>query len=693
MSFSRNNPVNGILIFIMMMILISGTVMTSLIEDVNGDEVTSGQNENTKSTYENHDPILIEGDDNFTSENGVVAGSGAENDPYLISGWSINSTGNSCIEIQNTNEFFIIEHCHLSGTGDYTRAIRINKANNMSISNNTIINIYAGISLRFVFDSLIYNNSITNIIDTGIHAFFTNIIINNNYISNTYEPIGISNCEYIIISNNQIITSTISITFSSVHEIIFENNTLFNSGIWFYSFYYYTQPAIYNNTLNGKPIYFFNNMNNFIVPTDGNQYIINECNNFIIKDIIFPNVSMSIQIINSNQGVIHSCHFASNHGLGVSIINGNEIDLLNNRFDENSIGVKIENSMNNVYKYNVFNNTRKAILSYGSFEEIFNNIFLNCTYGIDLGGENCIVYDNNFYNVDEEAVDDSGKNYWNLTDSGNYWSKYIGSDNGENGRIAGDGIGDTNIPYLGLDYFPHLNPIEFIYPVIPIFAETPQIIGTGDINISWETKWIMNYYILETDTDSDFSNPMVIHNGQNDFYNMILPEGVHYFRVRSIYSDMESIWSEVLELIVDDPPETPAGVTSSSITHEDINITWETQPDLFPIVYIIEMSTSIDGPFEIIPDLDQNRSWHIVTDLSENTAYFFRVKVVDVHGLESLYSVVNNFTTEFDQYPPKVNTTIFIIEVMEDVPLLCSTPSLPLLLAAESTSLIFQWIS
>jgi len=35
-------------------------------------------------TYTFHEPIIIEGDNNFTRENGVVGGLGTENDPYII---------------------------------------------------------------------------------------------------------------------------------------------------------------------------------------------------------------------------------------------------------------------------------------------------------------------------------------------------------------------------------------------------------------------------------------------------------------------------------------------------------------------------------------------------------------------------------------------------------------------------------
>jgi hypothetical protein len=51
---------------------------------------------------------------------------------------------------------------------------------------------------------------------------------------------------------------------------------------------------------------------------------------------------------------------------------------------------------------------------------------------------------------------------------GNYWSDYYGVDDGSNGRTAGDGVGDTEIPhpfidqgngYYQLDNYPLVNPV------------------------------------------------------------------------------------------------------------------------------------------------------------------------------------------------------------------------------------------
>ncbi|HAF71122.1 MAG: Nitrous oxidase accessory protein [Acetothermia bacterium 64_32] len=59
-----------------------------------------------------HAPIYIYGDEGFTWENGVVAGSGTEEDPYIIEGWTIDTLGYDYgIYIDHTTAHFVIRNC------------------------------------------------------------------------------------------------------------------------------------------------------------------------------------------------------------------------------------------------------------------------------------------------------------------------------------------------------------------------------------------------------------------------------------------------------------------------------------------------------------------------------------------------------------------------------------------------------
>lgn len=56
-----------------------------------------------------HTPILIDGNDGFTNDNGVRAGTGTSDDPYMITGWNIsNPAPGNGITIRNTDAYFIV---------------------------------------------------------------------------------------------------------------------------------------------------------------------------------------------------------------------------------------------------------------------------------------------------------------------------------------------------------------------------------------------------------------------------------------------------------------------------------------------------------------------------------------------------------------------------------------------------------
>jgi parallel beta-helix repeat protein len=60
-----------------------------------------------------HAPILIDGNDGFTADNGVTGGTGTGGNPYVISGWTIQAQDYG-IEIANTTAYFTITNVTIS---------------------------------------------------------------------------------------------------------------------------------------------------------------------------------------------------------------------------------------------------------------------------------------------------------------------------------------------------------------------------------------------------------------------------------------------------------------------------------------------------------------------------------------------------------------------------------------------------
>lgn len=65
-------------------------------------------------------PIVILSDQDFTAENGVVAGTGTPTDPYLLVGWTIRVPADQPfgIRIENTRKAFVLRGCRVLGAQD-----------------------------------------------------------------------------------------------------------------------------------------------------------------------------------------------------------------------------------------------------------------------------------------------------------------------------------------------------------------------------------------------------------------------------------------------------------------------------------------------------------------------------------------------------------------------------------------------
>jgi parallel beta-helix repeat protein len=134
----------------------------------------------------------------------------------------------------------------------------------------------------------------------------------------------------------------------------------------------------------------------------------------------------------------NTCNY--NNEIGINTRRSNNNDVKSNRISFNKIGVNIcSNSIRNIiFKNNISNNSEIGVF-----------IYLSCN--------NNILYHNNFI-LNTQQVINNGSNFWYNNREGNHWSDYTGVDNGANGRVKGDGIGDTKIPHQGVDYYPFVNP-------------------------------------------------------------------------------------------------------------------------------------------------------------------------------------------------------------------------------------------
>jgi len=200
-------------------------------------------------SYTEHEPIYIDGNENFNVENGVTTGKGTVEYPYVIEGWEINCDIQDGIVIRNTSVYFMIKNCFIYNGEMKNDGIVFYNVTNGTIEYNIITRNRNGIMFRAQYpgkensnDNIISNNSITYNTGDGIHFEHTgwgwhsmNSIFSNDIVSNTRGIYMVMSAKNQILYNNIISNDGYGIQLDMCkgggeQNIIHHNNFFNNKG-------------------------------------------------------------------------------------------------------------------------------------------------------------------------------------------------------------------------------------------------------------------------------------------------------------------------------------------------------------------------------------------------------------------------------------------------------------------------------
>jgi parallel beta-helix repeat protein len=396
----------------------------------------------------------------------------------------------SNIKVQNLNKLGIL----LVQTKDSTiknntqiNMMLIHSSNN-SITENKVQNCSTGIQLEESSSNTISRNYIAYN-DRGIRPLYSsanNLISENEITGNEYgiddlqDPTGHNQ-----ILRNNITANKFGINLLSSINIISENNITGNDlGILSGG-----SNRLFGNkvTNNGDGIYLRssnnilrdnhmeNNSRNFTPSSGGFVNDVDTSNTVENKPIVYW-VNQKDKIVPSDAGY-------------VALVNCKNITVKNLTLSYNVEGILLAFTTDSMITQNILKNMSYGIRFYGSSNnQIIANNITNNQYGILFSGyrflgtynpsPNNIIYHNNFVDNQEAVHDiaessspwfeaDPAVNVWDNGTTGNYWSNYTGVDSN------GDGVGDT--PYIinrnNQDNYPLIEPT--IIPEFPSWIILP----------------------------------------------------------------------------------------------------------------------------------------------------------------------------------------------------------------------------
>ena len=196
------------------------------------------------TSYITHSPITITSNADFVSQG--FPGSGTPEVPYVIAGYNITTTG-ACIFIQDTDAYFVIRDCLLTG-GSSGKGVRLDGVDHGEIRNNNISGIDdCGVYLRYSMGNTVVNNTMSGNNNSVFIVFSSsNNTVVNNTISGSYRFgvfIGYSS------NNNTVVNNTISGNEEGVSVTSSSNNTVLNNTISGNNYGVYLHTSSDNNLI------------------------------------------------------------------------------------------------------------------------------------------------------------------------------------------------------------------------------------------------------------------------------------------------------------------------------------------------------------------------------------------------------------------------------------------------------------
>ena len=220
---------------------------------------------------------------------------------------------------------------------------------------------------------------------SGIQILANNILLFNNNIYNNYNGINISGC-YSNITHNNISSNK---WYGIILHDSFNNismNTFIDDGIYVQKY----KNNISENTVNSKPLVYFENISNTNISENAGQIILVGCNNISIQNQNISFTDLGIQLLDTYNCNISNLNISNSlYGIDVGYSNHrsmiHDINISNNVINSCNIsGIRISGDHNILNQNQISHCNTYGIESTGSYCNLHYNNISNCKNGLNI---------------------------------------------------------------------------------------------------------------------------------------------------------------------------------------------------------------------------------------------------------------------------------------------------------------------
>lgn len=472
-----------------------------------------------------HDPIIINGNNGFTSCQCLAGGNGTAASPYIIENWEITTVTpppRAGISITNTRSHFVIRnvYIHPDPAISDTSGIYLVNVENGRIEDSRLASLSYGIWMSLGNRNVISNNTVSEFTKTGLNLLGgSENMITSNTISSIYPGIGAPLLTDLLtryFDNNTDNTWTPRGPNRPEEPITYDSNdnNLYDTG----------EPVLFGPTpsdgtglTNDPRITFFDFNNNgvwdrgdvLVYDTNQNRLYshgepvltslqgegmrIGGLTTSLVSRNKLANLHTAFLVSNTQNTILRENQVTSATWYGFRIMAQTSTSTFaNNTVTRSSAGIVFDRSshnlaVGNLVSENVYGIGLEGLSGSNTGNTIKENIVTSNSYGIySTNSYNNTIYNNYLQSMASNTSEDRGRNFWNTTKTlgrnilggpflgGNFFHDYQGTDQ------DGDGLGDST--YRGLDQLPLVSSQPSTVHDLAVTAVTvqPSSVSPGD---------------------------------------------------------------------------------------------------------------------------------------------------------------------------------------------------------------------
>ena len=304
--------------------------------------------------------------------------------------------------------------------------------------------------------------------------------------------------------------------------------------------------------------------------------------------------------------------------------------------------------------------------------QVFNSTFHKCEVGLDeprgvtikesrfvqcevaiSEPKDSLIYHNSFINNQKDTEGIPGSDWYSTgLKEGNYYTSYLGKDDGSNDRVQNDGIGDTDLPHLGRDLYPLMKDGYWNMPYIPELS-LKYLTATGTVNLTWTSEDDIDGVLIQRSEDIIFQRDLTTWSvSGNNISIDENPNSTLYFRIAGFNSKGFRGWSPPSKVKVDQAPLSPIGIRVEPIPEGGaVKVSWTHRgEDINKTKIRYSKAGGQPKQPEVIP-YPENET--VITDLENGFVYNISVYTEDSKGQLSRFAVnVTGIPTDIIPPPP-----------------------------------------